>query len=49
MDYQADLAIEHNYWGFMPGTYCGPEHPVWNENPQWLLEINQRFQQGTNC
>ncbi len=42
----ADLAIEHNYWGFMPGTYIGPEHLIWNENPEWLRRINKRFCKG---
>lgn len=41
-----DLAIKHNYWGFMPGTYCGPEHLAWQENPGWLRSINDRFQKG---
>ncbi len=41
-----DLAITHGYWGFMPGTYCGPEHLAWQENPAWLLGINTRFQKG---
>lgn len=45
LDYLADLAIEHDYWGFMPGTYCGPEHLTWHENPTWLREINKRFQE----
>jgi hypothetical protein len=45
-DYSADLAIRHNYWGFLPTTYCGPEMPVWRENPQWLREINSRFIAG---
>ncbi|MHB1001610.1 MAG: cellulase-like family protein [Armatimonadota bacterium] len=40
----ADHAIINNYWGFMPTTYCGPEQPVWNINPEWLKEINTRFQ-----
>ena len=26
-DLQVDLAIQHGYWGMMPTTYCGPEHP----------------------
>jgi len=42
----ADLAIRHGYWGFMPGTYCGPEHILWRERPEWLRQINSRFQQG---
>ena len=46
LDLFADLAVEHGYWGFMPGTYCGPEHLIWQENPQWLRHINRRFQQG---
>ncbi len=41
-----DLAIEHQYWGFMPGTYCGPEHLVWHDNPEWLRRTNARFQSG---
>jgi hypothetical protein len=43
LDLFADLAIEHEYWGFMPGTYCGAEHIVWRENPQWLRSVNDRF------
>jgi len=46
MDLFTDLAIEHGYWGYMPGTYCGPEHLVWHENPEWLRRTNERFQQG---
>lgn len=42
---QVDLAIKHGYWGMMPTTYCGPEHPIWN-NAAWLGEINERFQRG---
>jgi hypothetical protein len=45
-DYSADLAIRHNYWGFLPTTYCGPEMPLWRENPRWLREINSRFVAG---
>ena len=41
-----DLAIEHDYWGFMPGTYCGPEHLIWHDNPVWLRRTNERFQKG---
>ena len=37
-----DLAIEYGYWGFMPSTYCGPEHPLWNE-VDWLQRHNGRF------
>lgn len=39
----ADHAIKHDYWGFMPTTYCGPEQPIWHVNPEWLMDINQRF------
>jgi len=46
LDYLADLVIEFDYWGFMPGTYCGPEHLVWHENPGWLRRTNERFQKG---
>jgi len=42
---QVDLAIKHGYWGMMPTTYCGAEHPIW-ENAQWLRAINARFQSG---
>ena len=38
-----DLAIANAYWGFMPGTYCGPQDLIWNENPDWLRRINTRF------
>ncbi|HUU58933.1 MAG TPA: cellulase-like family protein [Phycisphaerae bacterium] len=37
-----DLAIRHDYWGFMPTTYCGPEHPLW-QDIDWLRRINGRF------
>jgi len=43
----ADLAIQNDYWGFMPGTYSGPEHIIWRERPEWLRQINGRFQSGT--
>lgn len=43
LDYFTDLAIECDYWGFMPGTYCGPEHLIWHENPGWLRRTNERF------
>ena len=46
LDLFGDLAIEHDYWGFVPGTYCGPEHLIWHENPEWLRRTNERFQQG---
>ena len=42
---QVDLAIQHGYWGMMPTTYCGPEHPIWND-VTWLRAINGRFQNG---
>jgi hypothetical protein len=47
LDLFCDLAIQHDYWGFMPGTYCGPEHLVWHENPEWLRRINARFQRSS--
>lgn len=40
-----DLAIEHGYWGFMPSTYCGAEHPLWHNIP-WLRTTNARFLAG---
>ena len=43
---QVDLAIKHGYWGMMPTTYCGAEHPTWDNVP-WLRAINGRFQSGT--
>ncbi|MFA6112200.1 MAG: cellulase-like family protein [Candidatus Latescibacterota bacterium] len=46
LDRCADLALEHGYWGFMPGTYCAADHLVWHENPEWLRQINGRFLQG---
>ena len=46
LELMADLAIRYDYWGFMPGTYCGPEHLIWNENPQWLRRTNERFRRG---
>ena len=42
---QVDLAIQHDYWGMMPTTYCGAEHPLW-ANVAWLRAINDRFQSG---
>jgi len=45
-DLMADHAIKHDYWGFMPTTYCGPEQPIWHVNPEWLKEINGRFMKG---
>ena len=44
LDLFTDLAIQHDYWGYMPGTYCGPEHCIWHENPGWLRKTNARFQ-----
>jgi hypothetical protein len=44
LDLFADLAIQYGYWGFMPGTYCGPEHIIWRERPEWLRQVNGRFQ-----
>jgi len=41
-----DLAIQHGYWGFMPGTYCGPEHLLWQERKDWLQQTNERFQRS---
>ena len=46
LDLFADLANRYDYWGFLPGTYCGPEHLTWHENPQWLVRSNERFQHG---
>ncbi len=46
LDLFTDLAIQYDYWGFMPGTYCGPEHLIWRENPEWLRRTNERFQKG---
>jgi hypothetical protein len=42
---QVNLAIRCGYWGMMPTTYCGAEHPLW-QNVQWLRTINDRFQKG---
>ena len=44
LDLFTDLAIEHDYWGFMPGTYCGPDHISWTEKQDWLRAVNGRFQ-----
>lgn len=38
-----DLAIQHGYWGAVPFTQCSPAHPIWRENPEWLLKANKRF------
>ena len=46
LDFFTNLAIEYDYWGFMPGTYCGPEHLIWHDNPEWLRQTNERFQKG---
>jgi hypothetical protein len=43
LDLFTDLAIEHDYWGYMPGTYTGPEQLVWGANPEWLRMTNERF------
>jgi nicotinamidase-related amidase len=42
---QVALAIRNGYWGMMPTTYCGAEHPIW-QNVEWLRNINTRFQNG---
>ncbi len=42
---QIDLAIQNNYWGAMPTTYCGAEHAIW-QNVEWLRAVNNRFQAG---
>lgn len=44
LDLMADLAIQHGYWGFMPGTYSGPQHIIWRERAEWLRKVNDRFQ-----
>lgn len=46
LDLFTDLAIEHDYWGYMPGTYCGPDTIVWHENPEWLRKTNERFRRS---
>jgi hypothetical protein len=46
LEFFTDLAVEHDYWGFMPGTYCGPEHLIWRDNPEWLRRTNAKFQKG---
>ena len=46
LDFLANLAIQHGYWGFMPGTYSGPQHIIWRERPDWLRAVNSRFQRG---
>lgn len=46
LDLFTDLAIQHDYWGYMPGTYCGPEHLIWHESPAWLHATNERFLRG---
>lgn len=46
LDLFADLAVQYGYWGFMPGTYSGPQHIIWRERPEWLRTINGRFQRG---
>lgn len=46
LDLFTDLALREGYWGLMPGTYCGPEHVIWHENPDWLRAANGRFLAG---
>jgi hypothetical protein len=46
LDLFADLAVEYDYWGFMPGTYCGPEHLLWHDNLEWQQRTNERFRNG---
>ena len=45
LDFLLDLAVEHGYWGYMPTTYCGPEHPIWKDR-HWLRGVNKRFLAG---
>lgn len=47
LEFFADQAIAHDYWGFMPGTYCGPDHIIWRERPEWLRQTNERFLKGS--
>ena len=49
MDRACDLAIAHGYWGFMPGTYCGPHDILWRANPEWLRMTNERFQRSESA
>jgi hypothetical protein len=46
LEFMCDLAVKHRWWGFMPTTYCGPEHPLWRERPEWLKKVNTRFRVG---
>ena len=45
-EFLCELAVKHRWWGFMPTTYCGPEHPLWREKPDWLKKVNARFRAG---
>lgn len=46
LDFLTDLAIQHDFWGFLPTTYNGPECPLWWANAKWLAENNSRFVSG---
>jgi hypothetical protein len=46
-EFLCGLAVKHGWWGYMPTTYCGPEHPLWRERPEWLKKVNTRFRAAT--
>ena len=43
LEHMYDLAIEHQYWGFLATSYNGLEAPIWWANPNWLRQHNARF------
>lgn len=43
LSFLTDLAVEHQYWVFLPTTYNGPETPIWYAHPNWLRQNNTRF------
>ena len=43
MEFLADLAIEHGFWGWLTTTTNGPEQPIWYSHPEWLRSVNSRF------
>ena len=40
-EHAVDTAIEQGYWGVLLTTYCGPDQPIWTENPEWIKKTNQ--------
>jgi hypothetical protein len=42
-EHAVDTAIEQGYWGVILSTYCGPDMPIWTENPEWIKKTNELF------